>query len=62
MLDIIDRLATYGKDPHQEQIKSALFYPISVIVVAIVVVWDHDWVIPAFAGVLTSGPTCRRPR
>ena len=39
----------------KSKIKSALFYPISVIVVAIVVVWViMVWVIPAFKQVFTS--------
>ena len=39
----------------KSKIKSALFYPISVIVVAIVVVWViMIWVIPAFKQVFTS--------
>src|SRR5204862_2303 len=37
------------------KIKSALFYPISVVVVAIVVIWViMIWVIPAFKQVFTS--------
>ena len=52
MLDaILDRLATYKEKilAIKSKIKSALFYPISVIVVAIVVIWViMVWVIPAF--------------
>src|SRR5450755_1048267 len=58
MLDgILDRLATYKEKilAIKAKIKSALFYPISVIVVAIVVVWViMIWVIPAFKQVFTS--------
>jgi len=58
MLDaILDRLATYKEKilAIKGKIKSALFYPISVIVVAIVVVWViMIWVIPAFKQVFTS--------
>ena len=58
MLDaILDRLATYKEKilAIKSKIKSALFYPISVIVVAIVVVWViMVWVIPAFKQVFTS--------
>ena len=58
MLDaILDRLATYKEKilAIKGKIKSALFYPISVIVVAIVVVWViMVWVIPAFKQVFTS--------
>src|SRR5690242_4663623 len=46
---ILDRLATYKEKilAIKGKIKSALFYPISVIVVAIVVVWIiMVWVIP----------------
>ena len=48
---ILDRLATYKEKilAIKGKIKSALFYPISVITVAIVVVWViMIWVIPAF--------------
>jgi type IV pilus assembly protein PilC len=52
MLDgILDRLATYKEKilAIKSKIKSALFYPISVITVAILVVWViMVWVIPAF--------------
>jgi type IV pilus assembly protein PilC len=52
MLDgILDRLATYKEKilAIKSKIKSALFYPISVICVAILVVWViMVWVIPAF--------------
>jgi type IV pilus assembly protein PilC len=58
MLDaILDRLATYQEKilAIKSKIKSALFYPISVIVVAIVVVWViMVFVIPAFKQVFTS--------
>ena len=54
---ILDRLATYKEKilAIKGKIKSALFYPISVITVAIVVVWViMVWVIPAFKQVFTS--------
>ena len=54
---ILDRLATYKEKilAIKSKIKSALFYPISVIVVAIVVVWViMVWVIPSFKKVFTS--------
>ena len=54
---ILDRLATYKEKilAIKGKIKSALFYPISVIVVAIVVIWViMVWVIPAFKQVFTS--------
>src|SRR5713101_3729839 len=58
MLDgILDRLATYKEKilAIKSKIKSALFYPISVVVVAIVVVWViMVWVIPAFKQVFSS--------
>jgi type IV pilus assembly protein PilC len=58
MLDgILDRLATYQEKilALKAKIKSAMFYPISVITVAIVVVWViMIWVIPAFKQVFTS--------
>jgi type IV pilus assembly protein PilC len=58
MLDaILDRLATYKEKilAIKSKIKSALFYPISVIVVAILVVWViMVWVIPAFKQVFAS--------
>ena len=58
MLDaMLDRLATYKEKilAIKSKIKSALFYPISVIVVAIVVVWViMILVIPAFKQVFTS--------
>src|SRR5690242_18031334 len=58
MLDaILDRLATYQEKilAIKSKIKSALFYPISVIVVAIVVVWViMIFVIPAFKSVFSS--------
>ena len=67
MLDaILERLATYKEKilAIKAKIKSALFYPMSVIVVAIVVVWViMIFVIPAFKEVFTaSAPTCRRRR
>ena len=54
---ILDRLATYKEKilAIKSKIKSALFYPISVIIVAIVVVWIiMIWVIPAFKSVFSS--------
>jgi type IV pilus assembly protein PilC len=54
---ILDRLALYLEKilAIKSKIKSALFYPISVIVVATVVVWViMVWVIPAFKQVFTS--------
>src|SRR5438874_3172372 len=58
MLDgILERLATYKEKilALRSKIKSAMFYPISVIVVATVVVWViMIWVIPAFKQVFTS--------
>jgi type IV pilus assembly protein PilC len=58
MLDgVLDRLATYKEKilAIKAKIKSALFYPISVIVVAIVVVWViMIFVIPAFKDVFKS--------
>lgn len=54
---ILDRLATYKEKmlAIKSKIKSALFYPISVVVVAIVVVWIiMVWVIPSFKSVFTS--------
>jgi type IV pilus assembly protein PilC len=54
---ILERLATYKEKilAIKSKIKSALFYPISVIVVAIVVVWViMVWVIPAFKQVFTN--------
>jgi type IV pilus assembly protein PilC len=58
MLDgILERLATYKEKilAIKSKIKSALFYPISVIVVAIVVVWViMVWVIPAFKQVFSN--------
>src|SRR5262244_2082733 len=58
MLDaILERLATYKEKilAIKSKIKSALFYPISVIVVAIIVVWViMVWVIPAFKQVFTN--------
>jgi len=58
MLDaILDRIATYKEKilAIKSKIKSALFYPISVIVVATLVVWViMVWVIPAFKQVFAS--------
>src|SRR5438552_10542160 len=58
MLDgILDRLATYKEKilAIKSKIKSALFYPISVIVVAVVVIWViMVWVIPAFKSVFAN--------
>ncbi len=58
MLDgILERLATYKEKilAIKAKIKSALFYPISVITVAIIVVWViMVWVIPAFKQVFSS--------
>jgi type IV pilus assembly protein PilC len=58
MLDgILDRLASYKEKilAIKSKIKSALFYPISVICVAILVVWViMVWVIPAFKQVFQS--------
>jgi type IV pilus assembly protein PilC len=58
MLDgILDRLATYKEKilAIKSKIKSALFYPSAVVVVAIVVVWViMVWVIPAFKQVFAN--------
>jgi type IV pilus assembly protein PilC len=58
MLDgVLERLATYKEKilAIKGKIKSALFYPISVCVVAVVVVWViMIWVIPAFKQVFSS--------
>ncbi len=54
---ILDRLATYKEKilALKAKIKSAMFYPVSVIVVAIVVVWViMVFVIPAFKDVFKS--------
>jgi len=54
---ILDRLATYKEKilAIKGKIKSALFYPISVVTVAIVVVWIiMVWVIPSFKSVFRS--------
>src|SRR5437762_2968960 len=54
---ILERLATYKEKilAIKSKIKSALFYPISVVTVAIIVVWViMVWVIPAFKQVFTS--------
>jgi len=58
MLDaILDRIATYKEKilAIKGKIKSALFYPISVITVAIVVMWIiMVWVIPSFKKVFAN--------
>jgi len=58
MLDaILDRIATYKEKilAIKSKIKSALFYPISVITVAIVVMWIiMVWVIPSFKKVFAN--------
>ena len=58
MLDaILERLATYKEKilAIKSKIKSALFYPISVVVVALLVVWViMVWVIPAFKKIFSS--------
>jgi len=58
MLDaILDRIATYKEKilAIKAKIKSAMFYPISVITVAIVVMWIiMVWVIPSFKKVFTN--------
>jgi len=58
MLDaILDRIATYKEKilAIKSKIKSALFYPISVVSVAVVVVWViMVWVIPSFKKVFSS--------
>jgi type IV pilus assembly protein PilC len=54
---ILDRLAAYLEKiiAIKSKIKSALFYPISVLVVAVVVVWViMVWVIPSFKEVFRS--------
>ncbi len=54
---ILDRLATYKEKmlAIKAKIKSALFYPISVMTVAVVVVWIiMVWVIPAFKKVFAN--------
>jgi type IV pilus assembly protein PilC len=54
---ILERLATYKEKilAIKSKIKSALFYPISVVTVAILVVWViMVWVIPAFKQVFSS--------
>jgi len=54
---ILDRLATYQEKilALKSKIKSAMFYPMSVIVVAVVVVWViMVFVVPAFKEVFTS--------
>jgi type IV pilus assembly protein PilC len=58
MLDaILDRIATYKEKilAIKSKIKSALFYPISVVTVAIVVMWIiMVWVIPSFKKVFAN--------
>jgi len=58
MLDaILDRIATYKEKilAIKSKIKSALFYPISVITVAVVVMWIiMVWVIPSFKKVFSN--------
>jgi type IV pilus assembly protein PilC len=58
MLDgILDRLATYKEKilAIKSKIKSALFYPIAVVTVAIVVTWViMVWVVPAFKSVFAN--------
>ncbi len=58
MLDaILDRIATYKEKilAIKSKIKSALFYPISVVTVAIVVLWViMVWVIPSFKKVFAN--------
>jgi type IV pilus assembly protein PilC len=58
MLDaILERLATYKEKilAIKSKIKSALFYPVSVVIVAIVVVWViMVFVIPSFKQIFTS--------
>ncbi len=54
---ILDRLATYKEKilAIKAKIKSALFYPTAVIVVAVVVVWViMVWVIPSFKKVFSN--------
>ena len=54
---ILERLATYKEKmlAIKSKIKSALFYPVSVVVVAIVVVWViMIWVIPSFKKVFSN--------
>ncbi len=54
---ILDRLATYKEKmlAIKSKIKSALFYPISVVVVAVVVIWViMIFVIPAFEKVFSN--------
>jgi type IV pilus assembly protein PilC len=54
---ILDRLATYKEKilAIKSKIKSALFYPMAVVTVAIAVVWViMVWVIPAFKQVFTN--------
>src|SRR5204863_4245092 len=55
--NILERLATYKEKilAIKSKIKSALFYPISVVTVAMLVVWViMVWVIPAFKQVFSS--------
>ncbi|MCC6195231.1 MAG: type II secretion system F family protein [Burkholderiales bacterium] len=54
---VLERLATYKEKilAIKSKIKSALFYPISVILVAIVVLWIiMVWVVPAFKKVFAN--------
>jgi type IV pilus assembly protein PilC len=54
---VLDRLATYKEKilAIKSKIKSALFYPISVVVVAVVVLWViMVWVVPAFKKVFAN--------
>jgi type IV pilus assembly protein PilC len=66
MLDaILDRIATYMEKilAIKSKIKSALFYPISVVTVAIVVMWIiMVWVVPSFKKVFANfGATLPTP-
>jgi len=66
MLDaILDRIATYMEKilAIKSKIKSALFYPISVVTVAIVVMWIiMVWVVPSFKKVFANfGATLPAP-
>ncbi len=58
MIDaILDRIATYKEKilAIKSKIKSALFYPISVVTVAIVVIWViMVWVVPSFEKVFKN--------
>jgi type IV pilus assembly protein PilC len=66
MLDaILDRIATYMEKilAIKSKIKSALFYPISVVTVAIIVMWIiMVWVVPSFKKVFANfGATLPTP-